>query len=190
MKIFVGCSSSNEIPSVYIEEAKACLSKLFTNGHDLVFGACNNGIMGVAYNCALENSRDITGICPKLYKDDLLTLNCNKELLTNSISERTDRVIEESDILLFMPGGIGTIYELLTAIECKRSHEFDKPIIIYNSSNFFDNLLQFLNKIYTENFTSSKVSQVYNVINTSDELVEYLNGINNKEKIINYCKKS
>lgn len=181
MKVFIGCSQSNEIPNIYIEDAKDCLSKLFCNEYDLVFGASNNGIMGLAYTSALSNNREITGICPEVYKDDLLSLKCNKEILTCSISERTEKVIDESDILLFMPGGIGTTYEVMTAIECKRSHEFDKPIIIYNSHNFFDKLLEYLDKIYDEKFTSSKVEQVYIVVNTSEELIEYMEKIKNKQ---------
>jgi len=174
MKIFIGCSSSSDIPKNYLEDSKKCLETLFKNDCDLVFGACNNGIMGIAYNSALNNDREIIGICPELYKDDFLELKCTTEVLTNSISERTDKIIEEADILLFLPGGIGTIYELLTTIESKRSHEFDKPIIIYNSNNYFEKLLDFLEKIYTEKFTSSKVKSTYHVFDSSDDLIAYL----------------
>lgn len=186
MRIFVGCSSSSDIPLEYIEDAKKCLSELFNNGYDLVFGACNNGIMGIAYNAALNNGGEVTGICPEIYKDDFKNLNCRTELLTNSISERTDKIIEESDVLLFLPGGIGTIYELMTAIESKRSHEFDKPILIYNSNNYFDELLDFFRKkVYGENFTSSKVSTTYCVFNNFDEITAYIKDLEKKSTVYN-----
>ena len=73
--------------------------------------------------------------------------------------------MNNSDVLLFLPGGVGTIYELISAIEMKRSKEFDKPIIVYNETGFFDEMMQMLDKVYQRNFTSSKVRTNYNVAN-------------------------
>jgi len=183
MKIFVGCSSSNNIPEKYLNDSKMCLNDLFACGYDLVFGACNNGIMGIAYNCALKNGGQVTGICPELFKDDFKNLNCTTEILTSSISERTDKMIEEADVLLFLPGGYGTIYELWTAIESKRSHEFDKPIIIYNFNNFFDEMLRFSEKMVRENFVSSSDSSVYCVFDSPEDVVSYIKNLNKRYMI-------
>ena len=105
--------------------------------------------------------------------DALKELDCDVEIVTDTISRRTDGLIEESDVLLFLPGGVGTIYELFTAIECKKNGEFDKPIIIYNSNNFFDKLLDFLEKIYNEYFTDIKVKECYLVMNSVNEVIEH-----------------
>ena len=180
MKIFVGCSSSNNIPDMYLESAKEFLSELFKRNHSLIFGANNNVIMGIAYDCALENEREIIGICPQLYKHDFEKLNCSKEIVTKTVGERTENLMQEADVLLFLPGGIGTVYELFTAIESKRSHEFDKPIIVYNCNNYFDKLFEFLNKVYGESFTAEKVSNSYIVFDSRDELIGYINDLNNR----------
>jgi len=177
MKIFVGCSSSDSIPNKYLEDARKFLGLLFEKEHDLIFGACGKGIMGIAYNKAMLNNRKIIGVCPNSYKDDLEELTCTTEIITKSISERTDKLIEGADVLLFLPGGIGTIYEVLAAIESKRSGEFDKPIIIYNSNNFFDKLFELLNKIYDEEFTSVKVSDCYSIFGSFDDLIAYFEEI-------------
>lgn len=173
MKIFVGCSSKNEIPNKYKDECFKLLEKLFQR-NDLVFGAYDGGLMGISYNEALKNKREVIGICPDLYKEDFKTLQCTKEIITKNVSERIDKLILESDVCLFLPGGLGTINELFMALESKRSHEFDKPIIIYNCCGFFDDLLSFLNKIYEENFTMDYIKDSYYVSNNIDEIVDYI----------------
>ena len=182
MKLFIGCSSSSYIPTEYFDDCKALLEELMKT-NDLVFGACNSGLMGLAYNIALESNRTIIGICPEAYKDDFKTLKCDTEITAKSVSERTENLIEECDALIFLPGGIGTIYELFTAIESKRCHEFNKPIVIYNSNGYFDKLLEFMDKIYRENFSGFIDKRNYLVTDSISSILYY---INNYE--INYKK--
>lgn len=174
MKLFIGCSSSNNIPQEYFEDCKVLLEELMKE-NDLVFGACNSGLMGLAYNTTLKANGSITGICPEAYKDDFKTLKCNIEITTKSVSERTDSVISSSDALVFLPGGIGTIYELFTAIESKRCHEFDKPIVVYNSNGYFDKLLEFMDKVYSEKFSGFKDKRNYLVTDSISSILYYLN---------------
>ncbi len=174
MRIFVGCSSKDEIPEKYKKDCEQLLEKLFVN-NDLVFGAYDSGLMGIAYHQALKNNKDIVGICPNIYKDDFNNLKCNKEITTKNVSDRIDYLILESDICLFLPGGIGTLNELFLAIESKRSHEFDKPIVIYNSCGFYDELLAFLNKIYQEEFTPSYIQDSYYISSNFNDILNYIN---------------
>ena len=153
MKLFIGCSSSNDIPKDYLSDCENYLNVLLED-NDIVFGACNSGLMGLSYNIAKKNDNKVTGICPVSYKD---------------------KVIECADALVFLPGGIGTIYELFTAIESKRSHEFDKPIVIYNSNHYFDKLLEFLETMYDQRFTATKVKDCYYVSSSPEDTLEYLN---------------
>lgn len=176
MKIAVCCSSSNEINREYLETSKLSLERVFKRNNDLIFGAMDSGIMGVAYRVAKRNNRKVTGIAPEIYKDDFLNLECDEEILTKDVSDRTNALINNSDILMFFPGGVGTIYELMTAIEAKRSGEFDKPIIICNSTRFFDDTLKMLEKIYKERFTDGKVRYTYNVANDDIMLQNLLDG--------------
>lgn len=179
MKLFIGCSSSNDIPTKYFNDCKVLLEELMKE-NDLVFGACNSGLMGLAYNTTLKANGNITGICPEAYKDDFKTLKCGTEITTKSVSEKTDSVILSSDALIFLPGGIGTIYELFTAIESKRCHEFNKPIVIYNSNGYFDKLLEFMDKVYSEKFSGFKDKRNYLV---TDSILSILYYINNYKKI-------
>lgn len=172
MKIFVGCSSKNEIDPKYLKENKKLLDLVLIE-NDLVFGACDSGIMGIAYNSALNNGSKVTGVCPEAYKDDLKSLKCDKEIVTGSVSDRTKILINESDMLLFLPGGIGTYQELFSAIESKRSHEFDKPIIIFNSNGFFNKFIEMMKQNYDEGFSKESDSSNYVIANTIEEVLSY-----------------
>ena len=181
MRIFVGCSASEDIPNKYREDSKELLNNLFKQENTLVFGACNSGIMADAYNTALNNKRGIVGICPEAYIHDFKELKCTEEIITKNVNERTDGLINESEVLLFLPGGFGSVYELFTAIESKRCHEHNREIIIYNSEGFYDELLSFIEKIYKEQFAKEYVREYYFVSSNKEEILNYINRINNKE---------
>lgn len=174
MKLFIGCSSREDIPEKYFNNCEIYLEELFKTNNDLVFGAYNKGLMALSYQKALTNNRQIIGISPQIFKDEFKNLNCHQEIITNNISERTEKLINESDALIFLPGGIGTIYELFTAIESKRSGEFNKPIIIYNSCGYFDKLLLFMEDMYKENFTSLSVKDCYYLTKDAADTKAYL----------------
>lgn len=175
MKLFIACSSREEIDKKYIEDCEELLEELFKKDNELVFGAYNKGLMNSSYQKALKYKRNIIGITPKIFSKDLQEIKCNKEVITENISRRTEKLIEESDALIFLPGGIGTIYELLTAIESKRSKEFNKPIIIYNSNNYFDNLLEFIDNMYKEKFIDLNVKECYHIFENINDLLEHIN---------------
>lgn len=173
MKVFVACSASNNIKDEYFSSSRILLEDVLKD-NDLVFGACKSGLMEVAYDVTKKNGNKVIGVCPLRYKHDFKTLDCDKEIITNTILERINGLIFESDILLFLPGGIGTINELLQSIESKRCHEFDKPIIIYNLNGFYNKLFDFLDKIYEEKFARDIDKELYFVSDSNKEILNYI----------------
>lgn len=174
MKLFIACASSDDVPSIYYEESKKLLN-IILKDNELVYGAYNKGIMDIAYNIAHENGNKITGIAPKEYESDLLNLDINEKILVDSIPSRTNKLIQMSDAIIALPGGIGTINELICAIDMKRSNVIDKPIIIFNINHYYDKLFEFLDRLYNEKFTDKKVSKTYNIANSIDEVMSLLN---------------
>jgi len=179
MRIFIGCSGNEKIPQKYFLESKSFLTRIFEEDNDLVFGANGNGIMGLAYKIAKAANREIIGICPNAYKKDFESIECSQEITTNTIEERTKLLIEYSDAIIFLPGGIGTIYELMAAIEGKRSGEFNKPIVIYNICDYFNEFLATLEKIYSEGFTTREVENCYYITKNIEDAIQYIKNYNN-----------
>ncbi len=179
MKLFIGCSANNEIPEKYKEDCKKYLNTILKD-NDLLFGACNDGLMGISYNIALSNNSNIIGISPDFYKENFKYLKCNKEIITKTVNDRTNTLIKESDAIIFLPGGIGTLYELLTCIESKRGNEFNKPIILYNSNNYYNELLSFIDKMMNEGFATKEVLSNFHISNNAKDTLDYINNYNKK----------
>ena len=181
MNIFIGCSASDDIDALYYDDTRELLNVLMRD-NNLVFGACHSGLMGVAHDITKGFGNKVIGVCPSMYVNDFDTLDCDEEIVSDSVSDRTTGLISNSDILLFIPGGIGTVYELFTAIETKRCHEHDKPIIIYNSNGFYNKLLEFLDMLYTDKFAREKDRGHYYIANSREEVIDYINKCKSKVK--------
>lgn len=173
MNIFVGCSASNDISSEYYSYCKNYLNDLLKD-NNLIFGASDEGIMGMAYYSASNAGNKIIGVCPKIYKDNLKYINCCKEVITDTIIERTDKLFKYADALVFLPGGLGTLHELFTAIEMKRNGEFDKPIVLYNCQKFFDKLLDYFPFLIENGFVKSDISEIFYVSHSAQDTLKYL----------------
>lgn len=174
MNVFVGCSSRDKINEKYWRTAEKLAIALSKNQYDLVFGACNNSSMGYLYRTMKINARKITGIVPESYKEDLKDLDCDIEIIAESCCDRNLKLIRNSDAIIFLAGGIGTLQEILTAIEAKRTNEFDKPIVIVNEFGYFDKFIDFLEFIYAEDFSADKTRDVYYVTDNIDDCVKYI----------------
>lgn len=184
MRLFVGCSASEYVDKKYYDDCKLFLEDLFLSEHDLVFGASDSGIMGLAYDIAVNNDSDVIGVYPNFYKNSAKNLDC-KKVEVDTVNHRTEMVIDESDVLIFLPGGFGTVYELFTSLELRRAYEFSKPIIIYNSCGYFDKLFEFIELSYDDGFASRKIKDYYYVCRDSKDCLDYIDrccGVNTKKK--------
>ena len=170
MKLFIASSSSEDIDSKYMNDCESYLNKLLKD-NDLMFGSYDKGIMGLCSKIAKENNRFILGCGTGDYTSE----NYDMNLLVNSITDRTSYLIKNSDAIIILPGGIGTINELFVAIDLKRSGEISVPIVIYNSNHYYDELFVFLDKLYNEKFSPSSVKDVYHVSDSYEDTIKYLN---------------
>lgn len=169
MRIFIGGSARDEIPDKYKEEAYKLGEKLLKTDDEIYCCASNEGVIGSIYNLIKE--QDITRVKTAVPKAHLKYAdNENLTVITDTINERTDYVLKNCDMCIFLPGGIGTLYEIMSAIETKRANEHNSEIVIVNLYGFFDELLEMLEKIYTQNFASKDNKNAYKVVNNIDEI--------------------
>ncbi len=152
-KVFIGMSSYDSIPKMYFEEARRLASLCAEFGYDLVFGACTSGLMGEVYNEYLQHKdRDITAVCMRQYESDLELI---PEVKNKIIFESTLEQIEyfmTCDKLIYLPGGYGTLTELIYLINAKVNKNHDKDIIIVNTNHFYDKIIEHFNKMFAEGF--------------------------------------
>ncbi len=173
MLLFIATTSYDDIPQKYLDDCKDVLDTILKD-KDLIFGACRRSIMGLAYNAAKANNRKIIGICPKAYQDDFEGAEYDEKVVTKTIAEATDTMLERCDKIIILPGGFGTLYEFSQAIQNMLCGEYSKQIIIYNSCGFFDDLLDRIQKLKQQKFVDDKTLKLFKVADTKSELVKLI----------------
>lgn len=173
MKIFIGCSSSDEISTEYKVVTKY-LSEEISKDNDLVFGCEDRGLMGICYTEFLNNNRNIIGICYEMYKDDLKGLKLNKVHMVKTLEDSTKMLENESDLIIFLPGAFGTLSEFIYILESKRTNLHNKDIILFNINGFYDDLIEIFNKIYNKISNKYIFNDLCKVFNSVDEIKDYI----------------
>lgn len=169
MNILIISSSSKDIDEKYLELTKEIADCLASKEFDLVFGCCSNSMMGICYNEFAKYGRTIYSFTTEKYKADIFNL----PLATSHIKETTfdlkKALFEKSDLILCLPGGVGTLSEVLSFIEEDRSNEKHVPIIIYNANNYYDSLFKQLEFMKSEKFLYDDISSLVYVIDDYDK---------------------
>ena len=182
MNIFVGCSSRDTKNVAYIEAAKSLGDYIVEHRLNFVFGGCEMGLMGQVYQIVKESKHSkIVAIQAKAYEEELNNLEFDDAYVLDTVNDRKNAYQAQADVLVFLPGGIGTIDEIMSAIETKRSREHNHPIIIVNVENYFNPLLKMFEAIYSEGFADIKNKECYQVVGSLEELRDILTHIANKK---------
>lgn len=172
MNIFVGCSSC-EIDE-YKDLAMELGEKIAKSGHSLVFGASYMGLMKDLADGAIKHNGKIIGVVPQCYKEFAYD-KCSQLLVTKNVIERKMRILEVSDAFLFLPGGTGTMDELLSAYEEKRAGCMDKPVMVINTRGHFDKFIEFTKDLVNAKFAKESELNLISIVDNIEEAMEHLN---------------
>ena len=177
MNIFFSVSSHTDIEKEYFEDASFLAKELASNNSDLIIGvAMKEGMSGRIIKEFTDNNRKIDLYTLKIYNEnpnDFPNINFH---YCDSTYERTKKIYNESDILLLMPGGTGTIAEIFSFLEEMRTIKTEKKLILFNRNNYYKEIIQFIKNAIEKKF------------NTED-IFDYINIIENKEEIVSYIKR-
>ena len=169
MKALIITASSEEISDNYLNIAEKVSNFLAENNFDLVFGASSKSMMGICYQNFKKHNRDIYSLTTPKYQDQLALLKDSKQYLCETTFDLKKDLFNNADIVVCLPGGIGTYSEVLSFIEEKRSNNRNKPIIIYNENNFYEDIVSIINKLINEKFTNSDIYDSFIVVNNYEE---------------------
>ncbi|MCL2846333.1 MAG: LOG family protein [Firmicutes bacterium] len=126
---------------------------LVAANYEKVWGGNSHGVLAQIHKEYVEKNAPNTLVMPTAYEKDLETMKTDKVLKTESICERAEAMLAESDVVVVMPGGIGTIFEFWTAVEVRRAEEYDFDIILLNYDDFYQYQLAHYGFIYAQGFT-------------------------------------
>ena len=170
MEVFIATSSSNTIDPKYLKLAREC-SKFFTSrDFNLVFGGANFSMMGECYNAFAEEGKNIKAFTVEKYKDDLKGLPKAECKLVSDTLVRFKWMFDISNVIVILPGGIGTLAEFASALEEYRTLDSNKLIILYNYDGFYNNIINWMSAAKTGGFLSESLFNDFKIINNQDEL--------------------
>jgi len=174
MKICVFGSGKDEIAQIFKDEAFQLGKELAKQGYDLVYGGSKRGLMGASASGFKCGGGHITAIVPTELNDSRMNEINDEIIVTENIPKRLEKMFEKSDILLVLPGGIGTLNEYISFVDRKRLHEIEKPIVVFNINGYYEKLFHFMDDIIEAKFMSKQEKEMYQVGNTLKEVIQII----------------
>ena len=140
--VCVYCGSAFGNDPVFKEAARALGCAMAAAGVRLVYGGGNVGLMGTVAKAVLDGGGEVTGIIPEFLKSKERMLGAVQELIvTADMHERKRLMFERADAFVALPGGIGTLEELVEIMTWAQLDRHRKPILLLNIAGFWDPLM-------------------------------------------------
>ena len=173
--VCVYSASSTQIAPVYFQVAEE-LGRLLAEKHiNLINGAVYRGLMGATSNAALAAGGTVTGIIPRfMVEQGWHHQGLTRLVETETIHERKQLMADLSDGVIALPGGCGTLEELLEIITWKQLGLYLKPIVILNVDGYYNPLIEMLQNAISGNFMRKEHEAIWQVATTAQEAVECL----------------
>ena len=172
MNICVYCASSGRIANIYFEATERLARELVRTGTFVVYGGGASGLMGKLADTVLAEGGKIRGVIPHFMdKIEWTHPGLTEVVLTETMHERKMKFLDGTDALVALPGGTGTLEELLEAITLKRLGLLTIPIVILNTGGYYSPLLEMFEKAIRENFMRDKHREMWTFVNEPEEVL-------------------
>lgn len=173
--VCVYSASSTKIDPVYFDAARQLGALLAQKHIRLINGAGNMGLMSAVSDAVLQAGGEVTGVIPHFMVEQNWHHTGLTELVeVESMHQRKKTMAELSDAVITLPGGCGTLEELLEIITWKQLGLYLNPIVILNIKGYFDPLLQMMDRAMEENFMRRQHGDIWKVAHTPQEAVELI----------------
>ncbi|HLI16810.1 MAG TPA: TIGR00730 family Rossman fold protein [Rhodanobacteraceae bacterium] len=172
MRICVYCASSNQADPRFREAAFRLGQILAGDDHEIVYGGGSAGSMGAVADGALSKGGAVIGILPRFMADlewghpGLTHLE-----LVDDMRERKHRLLTDSDAVVALPGGCGTLEELFEAITLKRLGLYFNPIILLDTLGYWQPLDAFLHQVIAQHFMNPEHAKMWNRVAAPEDVL-------------------
>lgn len=188
MNICVFGAASSRIDSSYADKVVEMGERLARQGHNLVFGAGGQGLMGAAAIGFKNGGAKITGVIPEFFKDaqvEPIYEFCDELIFTETMRERKAKMEDRADAFIIVPGGIGTFEEFFEVLTLKQLGRHQKPIVIYSIDGYYESMDAMMLHSINEKFVNEACKTLYATFDELEPMVEYLN----KDSTVSYSVK-
>ena len=148
MKVAIFCSANENIEPVYFEKTRELGEWLAKNGDSIVFGGCDMGLMECVAKAAYEAGGMTIGVVPsKIEENGHVSQYLSVEIPCDNLSDRKDLMLLKSDVVVALPGGLGTLDEIFTVAASSTIGYHNKRVILYNINGFWNTFIALLDDL-------------------------------------------
>lgn len=171
MKIGIFCSANDDIDAEYFKKTEELGRWAAENGHTIVFGGCNMGLMECVAKAAKQAGGTTIGVVPTLVEErgrisDWLDVH----IPCADLSDRKQLLMLQSDVFVALPGGIGTLDEVFTVMASATIGYHSKRVILYNINDFWNSLIAMLNDLERKGVVRGQWQKHLTVAATLEEI--------------------
>lgn len=171
-RICVYCAASTKVKQSYFTETARLGQILAAAQLSIIYGGGSVGLMGKLADSAMEAGGSVIGVIPRFMCDVEWNHNGLTELiLVDTMHQRKEKMALMADAVVALPGGCGTLEELMEIITWKQLGLFTKPIIIVNIEGYFNPLIEMLDKALSEEFMREEHRQMWSVVNSAEQVL-------------------
>jgi hypothetical protein len=172
------CGSRPGVEPAYTQAAAAFGEAVAARGWSLVYGGGSVGLMGVAARAALACGGEVVGIIPRaLLEREQGMMDVSELLVTESLRERKGLMFDRSDAFVALPGGFGTLEEVVETLTLRQLRYHDKPIYFLNTAGFYDPLLAFFQHAVQSGFVALSQLDLFAVADDVPSLMAQLEAL-------------
>lgn len=173
--ICVYSSSSDFIDKAYFDLATELGKAIAIKKDILLYGGGMRGLMGATAKAVHGAGGKVIGVIPeRLNLKGIVYETCDELIITKDLRERKSFMDSNSDAFIALPGGFGTLEELLEIITLKQLKYHNKPIVILNINGFYDSMLKQFDCIINQCFAHHESNMLYRVLSSVDETLDYI----------------
>lgn len=173
--VCIYCASSAGIDTVYVKDAEKLGTLLGQRNIHVINGAGSIGLMRIVSDATIKAGGAVTGIIPHFMIENGWCHNGLTELIrTETMHERKQLMANLSDAAIALPGGYGTLEELLEIITWRQLGLYQKPVIVLNTNNYYDPLLEMLGRATREKFIRPEQACLWQIAKTPEEVIKIL----------------
>ena len=173
--ICVYCSSSDAVTNGFFAAAQELGTLIGQRRYTMIYGAGNLGLMGRLAQTVHQHGGKVIGVIPEYLNQYGITYEKADELIiTLDMRERKAVMEKQADAFIALPGGFGTLEEILEVLTLKQLQLHSKPIVFINTLNFYDNLLQQFQHMFQESFAKKEQEKLYAVVPNAQQALHYI----------------
>lgn len=169
------CAASENIAPLYFEAADEVGAMLGAMGAELVYGGARFGLMEATAKAAKAAGARIVGIVPDiLVERDRVSMLLDEIVLCRNLSERKDIMLKRSEVLVALPGGVGTLDEIFHVAAAATIGYHSKRVLLYNAGGYWNAIVGALKEIENKGFLRGGFEKYISVAENIDELRDFI----------------